>query len=300
MTARLGSSASSSLLWARRQSSCQGTSAFFFLHPYPATLGGGASRQGGAAETAGPPPPRWAMSNQLRGQGALWTERDKRPCVRGGLLIYRPLHPPSERTPRSPVLGGGSSQRPAAARPLAAGSAAWALKGSRLTSSLRGPTPATGSRLTWVLRSPAPSSGQPGHPRLAGTADLAGALLQPGPKSQECTRDSSVAAGGPAPRPPRAPPLLDQLYPDSGLAGDNPAPRPPWAPPFLDQLYQDNHYAAGSTVSAHLDISPQTQQSRRPIWVSPIQGPRPSLLRVLSDSASFRRTQTRLPSSSSY
>lgn len=143
------------------------------------------------------------MSNQLRGQGALWTERDKRPCVRCGLLIYRPLHPLAERTPRSPVLGGGSSRSPAAARPLAAVSAGWAHTGSRLTSSLRGPAPVTGSRLTWVLRDPAPSSRQPRPPNPAGTADSAQTLLRPWLESQECTHESGVAAGGPAPRPLR-------------------------------------------------------------------------------------------------
>lgn len=49
----------------------------------PGTPGHGG---GGAAGS----PAGWAMSNQRGGQGALWTERDKRPSVRAGLLIDRP------------------------------------------------------------------------------------------------------------------------------------------------------------------------------------------------------------------
>lgn len=180
MTAPLGASASSSLFEASRPFCSRGTSAPF-LRPYRATLGSRASRRvlKGAAGTVRPPPPGWAMSNQLRGQGALWTERDKRPCVRYGLLIYLALHPHAERTPRSLVLGGVSSRSPAAARPLAAGSAARACTGFRLTSNLRGPATGTRSRLTWVLRGPALSSHQPRPPRPAETEDCSGVAQPP-------------------------------------------------------------------------------------------------------------------------
>lgn len=88
------------------QSSSRETSGLFPL-VYPATLRGGASchaSRGGAADRR-PTPPRWAMSNQVRGQGALWTVRDKRPCVCCWLLIYRPLHPP-------PILSPSPHPRP--------------------------------------------------------------------------------------------------------------------------------------------------------------------------------------------
>lgn len=147
------------------------------------------------------------MSNQLRGPGALWTERDKRPCVRCGLLIYRPHQPPPPPHRLSGRLGPqcweGSAPSPAAARPLAAGSAAW----SRLTSNLRGPASSTGFRLTWVLCSPAPSFHQPRPLRPAGMAGSARELLSPGRESQECTRDSGVAAGRPS-----APPTSSFAY----------------------------------------------------------------------------------------
>ena len=169
-----------SLFGASRPSSSRGTSASF-LRPYRATLGSSASRRvsKGAAGTVHPPPPQWAMSNQLRGQGALWTERDKRPCVRYGLLIYLPLHPHAERAPRSLVLGGVSSRSPAAARPLAAGSAARACTGSRLTSNLSGPATGTTFRFTWVLRGLALSSRQPRSPRPAETEDCSGVAQPP-------------------------------------------------------------------------------------------------------------------------
>ena len=181
MTAPLGASTSSSLFGARRRSSSRGTSALFLLHTYPATLRGSACQRvlKGAAGTAGPPPPRWAMSNQLRGLGALWTERDKRPCVRCWLLIYRPLHPLAERTPRFPVLGGVSSRSPAAARPLAAGSAAWACTGSRLTSNLQmAPLPAQGSDSPGSSVAPVPAPASP-YPRAQGNRRLRSGAAQP-------------------------------------------------------------------------------------------------------------------------
>ena len=159
------------------------------------------------------------MSNQLRGQGALWTERDKRPCVRYGLLIYLALHPHAERTPRSLVRGAGggvSSRSPAAARPLAAGSAARARTGARLTASLRGPAAGTGpdSPGSSAARLSAPTS--PG-PRAQRRLKTARELLSPQPQSQECTRDSGVATGSPAPRPPRVSPTPGSSPPGPAL-----------------------------------------------------------------------------------
>lgn len=97
-----------------------------FSHPYQVTLRGRGEAAGPprrAAETAGPPPLGWAISNQLGGQGALWTERDKRPCVHRRLLIYRPFHPPTLPSGRpGPLCWEGAAPRSyATARPLAAG-----------------------------------------------------------------------------------------------------------------------------------------------------------------------------------
>lgn len=119
MTAPLRASAFSSPLRARRHSRSGGSASSSSFTPTPPPWGevpvGGSP--GGAAETACPPPPGWAMSNQLHGQGALWTERDKRPCVHDGLLIYRPP-PPTLRSGRpGPHRRDGAA--PGAPSPLA-------------------------------------------------------------------------------------------------------------------------------------------------------------------------------------
>lgn len=110
--------------------------------------------------------------------------------------------------------GGGSSASPAAARPLAAGSAARARKGSR------SPRASVVPLQTQGPSSPGPSSAPLPAPASRDTRAQRGPQTQPGRssargQSQECTRDSGVAAGGPGPAH-RAPPLLDQLHPDRG------------------------------------------------------------------------------------
>lgn len=145
-----------------------------------------------------------------------------------------PLCPADDQVPS---VERGQLQSPAAARPLAAGSSAWVCIGSRLTSSLRGPAPGTGYQLTWVLRGPAPSTRQPGLPSPGVTADSAATLLRPGPESQECTRESCVAAGGPAPRPPR--------------------PCPSWTSSILTAVW-----LRVTQSPTHLESSPRTQKRR--------------------------------------
>lgn len=80
------------------------------------------------------------MSNQLGGPGALWTERDKRPCVRGGLLIYRlatpSSHIPAARMPRS-LRRDGATPALVALAPWRRGRSPGA-HGCWLTSNLRG------------------------------------------------------------------------------------------------------------------------------------------------------------------
>lgn len=168
MTAPLGASTCSSLFGARTRSSSRGTSALFLLHPYPATLRGSACQRvlKGAAGTAGPPPPRWAMSNQLRGQGALWTERDKRP-----LCALRVTDLPSPSPPRradAQVPSAGRGQLPEPRRRSPPGGWERGLGLHRVPAHLEpldGPAPGTKFRLTWVLRGPGPSSRQPLPPR---------------------------------------------------------------------------------------------------------------------------------------
>lgn len=108
--------------------------------------------------------------------------------MRCGLLIYRPLHPttPAARAPRSPGLKGQLPSSTAAvltvcglARPEIVGSA-----------------PRAGAWLTWLLRRPVPARAglDPGR---AGTLTRR-ELLRPGPKSQECPCNCSVAGGCPS------------------------------------------------------------------------------------------------------
>lgn len=130
--------------------------------------------------------------------------------------------PPAKQTFRSPGLGGSSSWNPAAARPLAAGSIAWAYTESLLPSSLSGPAPGTspGSPGSSAARLRAPAS-----PDLAPSDDsrLRPGTPPPGAGEVGKHRDSGWAPGSPAPahlgsRPPRGPPLLGQRHSDSGVA----------------------------------------------------------------------------------
>lgn len=177
--------------------------------------------------------------------------------------------PPCPADAQVPSVGREQLQSPAAARPLAAGSSAWVRIGSRLTSSLRGPAPGTGSQLTWVLRGSAPSSRQPGLPSPGVTADSAPTLLRPGPESQECTRESGVAAGCPAPRPPR--------------------PRPSWTSSILTVVWL--RVAQSPT---HLEFSPPnlTAQSGKLKQPNPRPPPWPTVLPLRP--CRFCPTQSRL------
>ena len=229
MTASLGASAFSSLFRASRPSSSRGAGAPF-LRSCRATLGSRASRRvsKGAAGTVRPPPPGWAMSNQLRGQGALWTERDKRPCVRYGLLIYLALHPHAERTPRSLVRGGSAPGAPLPLAPWRLGAQHGPARGPASPRASAAPLlaqvptylgpPRPGSQLP-----PAPAPAPSGGRRLLGSCSAPSCRARNAPETAAWPRVAQ--------RPAhlgfhllRTPPLLDQLCINSGLAGNGQRP----------------------------------------------------------------------------
>lgn len=133
--------------------------------------------------------------------------------MRCGLLIYRPLHPPTpaERTPKVPCAGSGHSRSPVTASPLAAG----AQPGVQVHLD----PPGTGSWLTWLRR-------RPRSLRPAESAHLAPELLRPRRESQECTMVAAWPRAHLPPRPPSpAPPRLDQL--GTERRGPGPSRSPP-------------------------------------------------------------------------
>lgn len=207
----------------------EGQAGSSFSTPTPPPWGevrvGGSPRE--AAETGCPPPPGWAISNQLLGQGALWTEPDKRPCVHCGLLIYRPLHPLYRAHSRVPSAGRGQLPEPHRRSPP--GGWERSVGSHRVPAHLEPLLASSPYRVSAHLGPPwpRPSSCQARPPSPEETADSVGTLLRLGPQNWECARESRAAAGSPAPRPPRAPPLLDQLYPDSGVAAGGTESHPP-------------------------------------------------------------------------
>lgn len=162
---------------------------------------------------------------------------------------------------------------------MAAGSAARARKGSR------SPRASVVPLQTQGPSSPGPSSAPLPAPASRDTRAQRGPQTQPGRssargQSQECTRDSGVAAGGPGPAHPGPRPSWTSSIP-TAAGGGPPGARPSPAPP--DPLYRDD----GDAASGPLETSPQTQQSLMANWASVIPGSYLSLLHTPSDSASF-------------
>lgn len=271
MTETFGASAPSSLPPARRQPQGQAR----LSSPTLAGPAWGEVRINGSPgqlHRASLPPPRWAMSNQPRGQGALWTERDKRPCVHCGLLIYRPLHPLPPGGRPGPLRREGQSPQPRRRSPPGGWERSPGPKGFRLTSSLRDSAPCTGS---CSPASSSPGSSLPPHSQLQPAAKPAPGGVRRQPKrssagSKECTRDGSVAAGGPPPAPPlgpappararpppchapSGPPLLAQLEPERGVAGGGGSqePRPPGDPPPTQSAHSRDPAPAYTHPYAH-------------------------------------------------
>lgn len=220
----------------------------------------------GQLHRASLPPPRWAMSNQPRGQGALWTERDKRPCVHCGLLIYRPLHPLPPGGRPGPLRREGQSPQPRRRSPPGGWERSPGPKGFRLTSSLRDSAPCTGS---CSPASSSPGSSLPPHSQLQPAAKPAPGGVRRQPKrssagSKECTRDGSVAAGGPPPAPPLGPAPPARARPP-------PLPRPLGPTPPGPARARERCGRRGRWPRA----PPTWRPAADP--VSPLQGPRPSL-----------------------